>query len=145
MNRDSHKCSDVGKARIIQLPRLKEGRGSVTVASNGCDWLPFEIKRVFYLFDVPADAARGGHSHHQGQELIVAISGSFDVMLDDGKSPPRRFTLNRPHQGLYVPTGLWRTIDNFSGGAVCMVLTSMNFSEDDYVRDYKMFKELTRQ
>ncbi len=115
------------------------------MAENGSDIIPFNIRRVFYLYDVPADAERGGHSHFQAEELIVALSGCFDVVLDDGKRPPVRFTLNRPYQALYIPTGLWRTLDNFSGGSVCMVLTSERYSEADYVRDYERFKTLTAQ
>lgn len=139
----SHRMSDVAEAHIIALPRIANGKGSLTSACSGDDWLPFNLRRVFYLFDVPADAERGGHSHYEARELIVALSGSFDVVLSDGKHSERRFTLNRPYQGLYVPTGLWRTLDNFSGGAVCMVLTSEHFSEADYVREYDEFIRLT--
>ena len=139
---DSHKVSDVGLARIMEMPRYRKANGSLTVVENGADWMPFKVQRVFYLFDVPADAERGGHSHHLAEELMVALTGSFDVVLDDGKHEPCRFTLNRPYQALYVPTGLWRTIDNFSGGAVCLVLTSERYSERDYVRDYDVFKQL---
>ena len=140
---NTHKTSSVAEARLIELPRHRHANGSLTVAENGADGMPFDIRRVFYLFDVPADAERGGHSHYQAQELIVALTGSFDVVLNDGKSEPRRFTLNRPYKALYVPAGLWRTIDNFSGAAVCMVLTSERYSESDYVRDYDKFVELT--
>lgn len=143
--KSSHITSNVANARIIALPRRRSESGSVTVAENGADWLPFDIRRVFYLFDVPADAERGGHSHFQARELIVALSGSFDVVLDDGKHEPRRFTLNRPYTALYVPTGLWRTLDSFSGGSVCMVLTSERYSEEDYVREYDRFKKLTSE
>lgn len=139
----SHRLSDVDRAGIIALPRLRTANASRTVAENGAEWLPFDIRRAFYLFDVPADAERGGHSHHQARELIVALTGSFDVVLSDGKKAPRRFTLNRPYTGLYVPTGLWRTLDSFSGGAMCMVLTSEPFSEADYVRDHDEFLRLT--
>lgn len=141
-NIKGHGINTVGDARIIDLPRHRHPNGSLTVAENGAEGMPFAVRRVFYLFDVPADAERGGHSHHRAQELIVALSGSFDVVLDDGRST-RRFTLNRPYRALYVPTGLWRVLDNFSGGAVCLVLTSETFSEDDYVRSYDTFLELT--
>lgn len=140
---DSHSKSNVADARIIALPRHRHANGSLTVAENGAEGIPFDIRRVFYLFDVPADTERGGHSHHQAQELMVALSGSFDVVLEDGKSEARRFTLNRPYQALYIPAGLWRTLDNFSGGAVCLVLTSERYSEADYVRDYEEFRLLT--
>ena len=94
------------------------------------------------MYDVPADSERGGHSHFEGQELMIAVSGSFVAEIDDGVER-RRICLDRPYKALYVPTGLWRTLDSFSGGAVCMVLTSTNFSEADYVRDYQRFLELT--
>lgn len=142
---DPHRRSDTGEVRRIEFPRHRHENGSLTVAENGLDIIPFNIRRVFYLYDVPADAERGGHSHFQAEELIVALSGCFDVVLDDGKRPPVRFTLNRPYQALYIPTGLWRTLDNFSGGSVCMVLTSERYSEADYVRDYERFKTLTAQ
>lgn len=142
---DPHPASDVGEAHIIDLPRVAiDGGGSVTQVVNGDPATPFDVRRIFYLFDVPADAARGGHSHYQAREMIVAMSGSFDVVLDDGKRPPRRFTLNRPYHALYVPCGLWRTLDNFSGGAVSAVLTSHRFAEEDYVRDYDKFISLCR-
>lgn len=139
----SHSRSNVDEARIITLPRHRHANGSLTVAENGAEGIPFNVRRVFYLFDVPADAERGGHSHFKAEELIVALSGSFDVVLDDGVNPKRRFSLNRPYQALYVPTGLWRTLDNFSGASVCLVLTSELYSETDYVREYDRFKELT--
>ena len=142
-NLDSHKTSDVNQAHIINLPRHRHANGSLTVAENGAEGMPFDVRRVFYLFDVPADAERGGHSHYIAQELIVALTGSFDVVLDDGINPPQRFTLNRPYQALYIPAGMWRTLDNFSGAAVCLVLTSERYSEEDYVREYQKFKKLT--
>ena len=140
---NSHATSDVNRAAIITLSRNRHANGSLTVAENGADGIPFAIRRAFYLYDVPADAVRGGHSHHEAEELMIALSGSFDVVLDDGKNPPRRFTLNRPYEALYIPAGLWRVMDNFSGGAVCLVLTSERYSEADYVRDYDTFKLLT--
>lgn len=142
---DPHPTSDNRCVRRIEFARHRHENGSLTVAENGAGIIPFDIRRVFYLYDVPADAERGGHSHYQAEEMIVALSGSFDVVLDDGKRPPVRFTLNRPYQALYIPTGLWRTLDNFSGGSVCMVLTSERYSEADYVRDYERFKSLTAQ
>ncbi|MDE6333733.1 MAG: FdtA/QdtA family cupin domain-containing protein [Muribaculaceae bacterium] len=139
---NSHTTSSVEHSRIIELERHRHPNGSLTVFENGAAGCPFDVRRVFYLYDVPADARRGGHSHHEACELIVALSGSFDVVLDDGKQPPRRYSLNRPYRALYIPAGLWRTLDNFSGGAVCMVLTSHRYSEADYVRDYDKFKQL---
>ncbi|MDE6300343.1 MAG: FdtA/QdtA family cupin domain-containing protein [Muribaculaceae bacterium] len=141
---DPHPASSVEACRIISLPRLSQnGAGSCSWVDNADSPLPFSVRRVFYLYDVPADATRGGHSHFQAQELIVAMAGSFDVVVDDGKNAPRRFTLNRPYLGLYIPTGIWRTLENFSGGAVSTVLTSHPYSEPDYVREYSQFKALS--
>lgn len=138
----AHGVSTVDDCRIIELPRERHANGSLTVAENGGN-APFDIRRVFYLYDVPADADRGGHSHHMAREIIVALTGSFDVFIDDGKEK-RRFSLNRPYRGLYIPRGLWRTLDNFSGGSVALVLTSERFSEADYVRDYDTFIKLCK-
>lgn len=102
----------------------------------------FAVRRVFYLYDVPSDSERGGHSHYQARELIVAVAGAFDVTLDDG-SERRTYHLDRPYKALYVPRGLWRELNNFTSGAVCMVLTTELFEEADYVRDYDRFLELT--
>lgn len=122
---------------IIELPKIYDPRGSLTFVENG-DKLPFEIKRVYWTYDVPAGAERGGHSHKESEEIIIALSGSFRVTLFDGKEW-RRFDLNRPYKGLYVPPCNWRTLDNFSTGAVCLVLTSTVFCETDYIRDYDEF------
>lgn len=140
---DAHSTSSVASCHVMELQRHRHPNGSLTVAENGAEGMPFDIRRVFYLYDVPADSERGGHSHYLAQEMIVALSGSFDVVVDDGKESPRRFRLDRPYRALYIPAGIWRTLDSFSGGAVCMVLTSERYSEADYVRDYAMFKRLT--
>ena len=140
---DPHSISSVDKACVINLHHHDHPQGKISVIENyPARVLPFDVRRVFYLYDVPADSNRGGHSHFCGQELIVAISGSFEVELHDGVKS-QRWRLDRPYKGLYVPTGLWRTIDNFSGGAVCMVLTSIEYSEEDYVRDFERFLTLT--
>ena len=139
---EGHGISSVDDCRFIDFARTRHPNGSLSVAQNGAAGMPFDIRRVFYLYDVPADAVRGGHSHHLARELIVALSGSFDVLVDDGKSR-RRITLNRPYRALYIPRGLWRVLDNFSGGSVALVLTSERFDEDDYVRDYDRFLQLT--
>ncbi len=138
----SHKISSVEQCRIIELARHRHANGSLSVVENADEAMPFAVRRAFYLYDVPADAERGGHSHHEAQEMIMALSGSFDVVLHDGHAE-RRFSLNRPYRALYIPAGLWRTLDNFSGGAVCLVLTSERYSEADYVRSYDEFKQLT--
>lgn len=141
-NPGGHGSATVDDCVYIDLPRERHPNGSLTAASNGDGALPFDVRRVFYLYDVPADADRGGHSHHEAREVIVAISGSFDVVIDDGHTT-RRFTLNRPYRGLYIPAGLWRTLDNFSGGSVSLVLTSHRYDAADYVRCYDTFKQLT--
>lgn len=141
---EGHGISTVDDCVILDLPRERHANGSLTVAENADPGMPFDVRRVFYLYDVPADADRGGHSHHMAREIIIALSGSFDVVIDDGHDK-KRFSLNRPYRGLYVPRGLWRTLDNFSGGAVALVLTSEIFSEADYVRSYEEFINLTRR
>lgn len=122
---------------IIQLPKIETEGGNITPINN-LEEVPFDIQRVYYLFDVPAGETRGGHAHRKLQQLIVAASGSFDLIVDDGKIK-RRFTLGRPNYGLYLPPGLWRELDNFSGGGICLVLASLLYTEDDYIRDYEQF------
>ncbi|MBQ9076515.1 MAG: WxcM-like domain-containing protein [Muribaculaceae bacterium] len=135
--------SSVDDCRIITLPRNSHENGSLSVIGNDGSF-PFTVKRVYYLYDIPGDAERGGHAHRDNRSLIIAVSGCFDVTLDDGHQK-RTFTLNRPYNALYVPAGLWREIRNFSSGSVCLVLTSESYSEDDYVRDYAHFIDLTRE
>ncbi len=137
---NSHAESRLSQCRIIELPRHRHPNGSLTVIDNAESLFP--VRRVFYLYDVPGDSSRGGHSHHQAQEIIVAASGSFEVTLSDGHDT-RTFSLNRPYRGLYIPAGIWRSLDNFSSGAVSLVLTSESYSEADYVRDYDTFLKLT--
>lgn len=137
-----HRLSTVDDCEIIEFPRLGDDTdGTLTVVENA-DGVRFPVRRVYYIYDVPADAERGGHSHHQMQSYVVALTGSFDVTLDDGVRT-RRITLNRPYKALYIARGIWRTIDNFSGGAVCMALASEKYDEDDYVRSYDDFMALT--
>jgi dTDP-4-dehydrorhamnose 3,5-epimerase-like enzyme len=126
--------SNLEQVRIIKLPRITDPRGNLTFIEGG-DHVPFDIARVYYLYDVPGGAERGGHAHKGLQQLIIAMSGSFDVVLNDGNET-KRFHLNRSYYGLYVPTMLWRELDNFSSGAVCMVLASNTYDESDYYRDY---------
>jgi len=125
--------------KIISLPKISDSRGNLTFI-EGESHVPFNIKRVYYLYDVPGGAERGGHAHKNLRQLIIAMSGSFDVVLDDG-CKKKRFHLNRPYQGLYVETMIWRELDNFSSGSVCMVLASNYYSESDYFRDYREFKD----
>lgn len=127
------------KGDIIDLPKIVDPRGNLTVA-EGLKDVPFEVKRVYWTYDVPSGESRGGHAHRCCEEFIVAVSGSFDVTLDDGRER-RTFHLNHPYQGLYVGTGIWRTLDDFSSGAVCLVLASERFEEEDYIREYDDYTE----
>lgn len=123
--------------KIIDLPKILDPRGNLTVAQS-MDHIPFNVSRVYWVYDVPAGESRGGHAHKQCREFIVAASGSFTVTLDDGYTQTS-YHLNHPWQGLYVETGVWRTLNDFSSGAVCLVLASYPFEEDDYIRDYNDF------
>lgn len=124
--------------RIIELDKHHSDRkGNLSVVENGKD-VPFSVKRVYYLYDVPGGESRGGHAHKALRQLIVAVSGSFSVTLDDGKDK-KTFVLNRPYQGLLVVPGIWRTLDDFSSGSVCLVLASEKYDEGDYIRDYEEF------
>lgn len=134
--------TDFTKPQIIQLPKIHDLRGNLTFVQGGST-VPFELKRAYWIYDVPAGEERGGHSHHEMSQLLVAVGGSFDVNISDGYSW-RSFTLNRPFEGLFIPPGIWRTLDNFSSGAVCLSLVSNEFTEDDYVRDYEDFKRLSQ-
>ena len=127
----------IDNCRVIQLPRLSDSRGNLTFVEQGRH-VPFDIQRVYYLYDIPLDAEKGGHGHKALHQLIVAMSGSFDVLLDDGQ---RRKTvrLARPDHGLYVCPMIWRELVNFTAGAVCMVLASSLYDETDYYRDYATF------
>jgi len=123
--------------QIIDLPKIFDPRGNLTVA-EGLKNVPFHINRVYWVYDVPGGESRGGHAHKECKEFIIAVSGSFTVTLDDGT---RRHTylLNHPYQGLLVDTGIWRTLDDFSSGAVCLVIASELYDEDDYIREYDDF------
>ena len=123
---------------IIELDKHHSDRkGNISVVENN-ETVPFEVKRTYYLYDVPGGESRGGHAHKELSQLIVAASGSFSVTLDDG-NVRRTFLLNRPYQGLYVVPGIWRTLDDFSSGAVCLVLASHKYDEADYIREYNEF------
>ena len=127
----------LSNCRIVDLPKITDTRGNLTFI-EGNRHVPFDILRVYYLYDVPGGAERGGHAHKELNQLIVAMSGSFDVILDDGREK-KRFHLNRSYFGLYVCPMIWREIDNFSSGSVCMVLASNLYDETDYYRDYLEF------
>jgi dTDP-4-dehydrorhamnose 3,5-epimerase-like enzyme len=122
---------------IINLPKIEDERGNLTFIEEE-NHIPFKIKRVYWIYDVPGGQKRGGHAFKEQQEFIVALSGSFDVVIDDGKQK-QTFSLNRSYYGLYIPNGLWREMNNFSTNSLALVLSSTEFSKDDYIRDYAAF------
>ena len=124
---------------IIEIDKHHHEKGNLSVIENG-KTIPFSVKRVYYLYDVPGGESRGGHAHKQLKQFIVAVSGSFDVKLDDGFQK-RTYTINRPYEGLLVVPGIWRELDNFSSGSVCLVLASTEYSAEDYIREYDKFIE----
>ena len=132
------KISRVYDCSILEIDKHHNEKGNLSVVENGVT-VPFDVTRVYYLYDVPGGESRGGHAHKKLQQFIVAASGSFDVTLDDGELK-RTFTLNRPYLGLLVVPGIWREIDNFSSGSVCLVLASTRYDQADYIRDYEKFK-----
>ena len=134
--------SRIDKCKIIDLPKIHDPRGNLTFI-EGTKHIPFDIKRVYFLYDVPGGAERGGHAHKDLHQIIIAIAGSFDVVINDG-SGTQRFHLNRSYFGLYVCPMIWRELDNFSSGSVCLVLASDYFSETDYIRDFPQFDSLQK-
>ncbi len=128
--------------RIIELPKIIDPRGNLTVAEQLRN-IPFGIKRVYWVYDVPGGESRGGHAHKKCKEFIIAVSGSFHVTLDNGKEKTI-YLLTHPYQGLLVETNIWRTLDDFSSGAVCLVLASEPYDENDYIRDYNEFLEYVK-
>ena len=129
--------------RIVDLPRISDPRGNLTFI-EGANHVPFEIKRIYYTYDVPGGADRGAHAHKNLHQLIIAMSGSFDVILDDGFDQ-KRYHLNRSYVGLYICPMMWRYLDNFSSGSVCLVLASSLYDANDYYRDYELFLKDARQ
>lgn len=127
---------------LIDLPKIPDARGNLTFIEGGVH-IPFDIKRVYYLYDVPGGASRAAHGHKNLHQLMIAMSGSFDVTLDDGREK-QIYHLNRSYCGLYIPPMIWRDLDNFSSGAVCMVLASEIYDENDYYRDYEQFLTAVR-
>jgi dTDP-4-dehydrorhamnose 3,5-epimerase-like enzyme len=128
------------KYLIINFPKIAEPRGNLSFIEEN-KHIPFSIKRVYYLYDVPSGATRGGHAHKTLYEMMIALSGSFDVILDDGVQK-KTFFLNRPHYGLLIPPGVWRELENFSSNSVALALASQIYIEEDYIRDYKVFKKM---
>jgi dTDP-4-dehydrorhamnose 3,5-epimerase-like enzyme len=128
---------NIDLCKIIDLPKITDARGNLTFVEGG-NQIPFNIQRVYYLYDVPGGAQRGGHAHKDLHQLIIAMSGSFDVLLDDGTNK-KRVHMNRSYNGLYVCPMIWRELDNFSSGSVLMVLASNKYDEEDYYRDYEKF------
>jgi hypothetical protein len=137
------KGSRVYDCTMIELDRHHRPQGNISVVENNED-VPFDVKRCYYLYDVPGGESRGAHAHKQLYQLIIAVSGSFSVTLDDGKVK-RTFLLNRPYQGLLVVPGIWRTLDDFSSGSVCLVLASEKYDPEDYIRNYEEFLKYKRK
>ncbi len=129
--------------QLIEIPKISDpdGRGNLSVVEK--DILPFEIKRVYYLYDVPSNSTRGGHAHIELMQCLIALSGSFDVVMDDGENK-KVVTLNRPDMGLIIPTGIWRELEGFSSGGVCLSLVSDVYKEEDYIREYGRFRSIKR-
>src|SRR5690349_21507469 len=135
-------AASVEDCHVVQLPKIADPRGNLTFI-EGHNHVPFDIRRVYYLYDVPGGAERGGHAHKNLHQLLIAMSGSFDVVLDDGRRR-KRFHLNRSYFGLHIGPMIWRELDNFSSGSICLVLASAPYDESDYHRDYELFLRATR-
>ena len=135
--------NNIEQCKIFNLDRIENRKGNLTPVCNSVD-IPFGIKRVYYLYDVPGGETRGGHAHRELQQFIISVSGSFDVRLDDGDEQ-KIVTLNRSYYGLYVPTMIWRELVNFSTGAICLVLASLPYQEDEYIRNYHSFRAIKQE
>ena len=127
----------INDVQIIDITKVHDTRGNLSVIEGNA--LPYEMKRVYYLYDIPSGGRRGGHSHKEQQEFLVALSGSFDVIVNDGNEQ-KKFTLNKPNVGLLIVNGIWRELENFSSGSVCLVLASEVFKEEDYIRNFEDYK-----
>ena len=128
---------DLQDVRVIELPKILDRRGNLSIVEENNE-IPFKIKRTYWIYDVPGGEIRGGHAYNENQEFIIALSGSFDIIIDDGKAR-RKFSLNRSYYGLYVPQQLWRQIENFSTNSLALVLSSTIYDENDYIREYEKF------
>jgi hypothetical protein len=136
-------CTSLSDCRMLELPRIERPEGNLTPVEGERD-VPFALSRVYYFYDIPGGAARGGHAHLQLEQVIVAVMGSFDVVLDDG-SKREVFRLSRAYRGLYVPPMIWRELESFSSGGIGVVLASQAYAEEDYIRDYDLFREQKRE
>jgi dTDP-4-dehydrorhamnose 3,5-epimerase-like enzyme len=132
----------LNQVKIINLPKIEDPRGNLTFIES-LGHIPFEIKRTYWIYDVPGGEIRGSHAYRKLHEFIIALSGSFDVVLDDGREK-KIFPLNRSYYGLYVPNLIWRSLENFSTNALCMILASDEYDEEDYIRDYDVFKSILK-
>ena len=130
----------MGEVRLIELPKIGDRRGNLSVIEEK-NYIPFKVERTFWIYDVPGGESRGGHAYRSTEEFIVALSGSFDVVLDDGRER-KTFSLNRSYYGLYVPKMIWREMTNFSTNSVALVLSSTKYDAADYIRDYELFKKM---
>lgn len=131
------KMTNLSDIQLLEIPKIQDRRGNLSVVEG--DTIPFVSKRAYYLYDVPSGSKRGGHAHIEQQEVLIALSGSFDVVLKDGKNT-NTITLNKPNVGLLIVSGIWRELKNFSCGSVCLVFSSGEFNEEDYIREYKKFR-----
>lgn len=132
--------TDIKEPYIIKLPKFLDNRGNLSFLEQ-CNHIPFEIKRTYWIYDVPGGESRGGHAYRQNEEFIVSLSGCFDVVVDDGEKK-QSFTLNRSYYGLYIPKGFWREMSNFSTNSLALIVSSTNYDKEDYIRDYDEFLKL---
>lgn len=128
----------VKDCNLFKLPKIDASSGSITVVDNGVDSIPFDVKRIFYLYDIPAGKSRGAHAHKECHQILIALTGAFEVHLDDGKEN-RIVSVNQPFIGLHIPPGIWASEQNFSSASICLVLASHEYDENDYIRDYDKF------
>lgn len=136
------KFNTVFDCSLLEISKINNEAGNLTILENGLN-IPFDVKRIYYLYDVPSGSARGGHAHIELEQYIIAATGSYDVILDDGKNK-KKFTLNRPNLALHILPGMWRELDNFSSGSISLVLASKLYDEKDYIRDYNQFLNYKR-
>ncbi len=134
--------STIEDVRIIELPKFLDARGNLSFAEN-YQQIPFEIKRTYWIYDVPGGESRGGHAYRTNQEFVIALSGAFEVVIDDG-TQKKTFSLNRSYYGLYIPAGLWRSMEDFSTNSLALEFSSEHYSKEDYIRDYEQFKNMKR-